>query len=91
MKEQFPNYQPAQPFGPCPLDYDWTRKNLVGIRGDEDRAVRWIVEAMLLGYAVGRCFGGIRSGGSGRGTLAQIRGRHRERYAAPAQNLGGVI
>ena len=86
-RKQFPNYQPADPIGPCPLDYDWTRKNLVGIRGEEDRAVRWIVEAMLLGYAVFRCFGGIRSGGSGWGTLAQIRARHRERAAMAAGDI----
>ena len=30
IRKDFPNYQ-GQPHGPCPLHYDWQRKNMVGI------------------------------------------------------------
>jgi hypothetical protein len=48
---------------------------MVGISTrDETAARQWIVDAMLLGYAVFRCFS-KNSWGSGRGSIADIRSR----------------
>lgn len=85
IRKRWPNYQPHPPIGPCPLPYDWRRKELVGIRtNDEASARRWIAKAMRLSYAVGRCHGGIDNlVGSGPGSLTQIRARQRQRLRRP--------
>jgi hypothetical protein len=76
-----PNYVHAQRFGPCPLRYDWRYKNTVGIKErDRETAKRWVIGAMLSGYAV---FSKWSIAGPGiafsKGTLADIRKRARER------------
>jgi hypothetical protein len=39
--------------GPCPVEFDWQHKNIVGIdTNDRARARDWAVRAMLAGYAV---------------------------------------
>jgi len=40
---------------PCPVPYDWTIKDRVGINStDKERARRWIIQAAMLGYSVER-------------------------------------
>jgi hypothetical protein len=76
-----PNYQPGQPFGDCPLPFDWQHKNIVGISTrDRARARQWCINAMLAGYGV---FSSHTRGGSGagQGTLAQIRHRIRQQWS----------
>lgn len=35
----------------CPLEYDWSRRDRVGVRGKTRlEAQRWLVKALLLGY-----------------------------------------
>jgi hypothetical protein len=64
--------------GPCPLPYDWSRKNIVGISTtDPEYAVAWAVGAMLMGYAVFYMFS--PGFGFGKGTLANYREGLRER------------
>jgi hypothetical protein len=64
--------------GPCPLPYDYSRKNVVGIRtSDPEYAVAWAVGAMLMGYAV--FYMPSPGWGFGKGTLAEYRERLRER------------
>lgn len=76
-----PDYQPEYPIGPCPLPYDWTRKNLVGVSTkDRERARQWCIDAMLAGYAVSHTSSKGRGGGS-HGTIAQIQTRRREEIA----------
>ena len=78
VRKHFPNYQPSQPHGPCPLHYDWRRKNTVGISTrDESMARQWIIDAMLLGYAVYRHIL-KNSWGAGQGSIADIRARMKE-------------
>ena len=49
IRKDFPNYQGEQ-HGPCPLHYDWSYKNSVGISTrDKSVARQWIIDAMLLG------------------------------------------
>jgi hypothetical protein len=76
-KQIRPDYEPANPVGPCPVPVDWHYKNLVGITTrDYARAEHWIIEAMLLGYGVFR--GRSRHGtAGGQGSLTQIRTRLR--------------
>jgi hypothetical protein len=80
-REGWLNYQPADPSGPCPLPYDWTRKNVVGISTkDRERARQWCIDAMLAGYSVHHR-SSKTSASFGRGTIAQIRARRREEIA----------
>jgi|SRR5208283_632015 len=73
-----PNYCPSERIGPCPLPYDWIRKNVVGISTrDRDQARQWIIKATLAGYCVYHQITRNGSGG-GRGTSAQIRAKRRE-------------
>jgi hypothetical protein len=61
--------------GPCPVEYDWHRKNIVGIRTkDRAQAERWIVECELLGYGVFRHYstGGFAAGP---GAIQEVRQR----------------
>jgi hypothetical protein len=68
--------------GPCPLEFDWQHKNVVGISTkDSTRARDWAVRAMVAGYAVFHSFRRNGSGGS-QGTLAQFRERKRVRDAS---------
>lgn len=63
----------------CPVRYDWTRKNLIGIAtADRDVAHGWIVDALLLGFAVFASALADSCAGS-QGTLEEIRARLRER------------
>jgi hypothetical protein len=79
IREKFPNYQPYQPTGPCPIRVDWSRKNMVGIKErDCETAKRWAVEALLLGYSVFHV-SKIGGSGGGQGTIAEVRQRKRER------------
>ncbi|MDO8874481.1 MAG: hypothetical protein Q8M24_15575 [Pseudolabrys sp.] len=68
---------------PCPLFYEWTRKNIVGIStSDRARARKWIVEAMCAGYAV--FYGRTKGFAGGKGTIASIRtvaGQNAERVS----------
>lgn len=67
------------PIGPCPLRWDWQRKNIIGIETmDREEARAWAVEAMLAGYCVYH-HTSISGSGSGNGSLAQARKRLRER------------
>jgi hypothetical protein len=76
-----PDYQPADPTGPCPLPYDWTRKNAVGISTkDRERARQWCIDAMLAGYDVHHR-SSKTSASFGRGTIAQIRAWRRKEIA----------
>jgi hypothetical protein len=61
--------------GPCPLTYDWSHMNLVGISAqDITRARAWAVDAMLRGYAVFQS--NTRKGwGFGQGSIADFRKR----------------
>ena len=67
---------------PCPIEYDWRRKNTVGITTtDEGRARDWAIRAMLLGYAVFCCWGsrGNRWGFAGsQGSIEAWRKHERE-------------
>ena len=75
LRKHFPDYQPHEPMGPCPLPYDWTRKNMVGISTrDRERAREWIIAATLAGYCVFRGFS-RDSWSSGAGSIARIRER----------------
>jgi hypothetical protein len=73
MRKIRPDYQPEYPVGSCPLRYDWTLMNTVGITTrDQARARLWAVEATLAGYGVFRRV--TRAGaGFGKGSLKQIR------------------
>jgi hypothetical protein len=74
LRKDFPNFQ-GQPHGPCPLHYDWHRKNMVGISTrDESVARQWIIDAMLLGYGVYRHIV-KHSWGGGQGSITAIRSR----------------
>lgn len=76
-----PAYPVDEPFGPCPLRYDWQRKNVVGIKTDDRKvATQWGIEALLLGYSLFQTHK-IGCSGGGQGTLAWIRERKRERRA----------
>lgn len=78
MQRMNPAYRWDQPFGPCPLRYDWHRKNIVGIKtADREAAKAWARQALLLGYAVFYQHS-IRSWGAGKGTLADVREQLRE-------------
>jgi hypothetical protein len=66
IMKRFPDYRSDDRFGPCPLEYDWQHRNIVGIRtGDEERARRWVIDALLLGYSPFYCFS---AHGNGAGT-----------------------
>jgi hypothetical protein len=55
IRKRLPGYEgnPANPTGPCPIEYDWDHKNVVGIITlDRDRAIQWAIEAMRFGYTV---------------------------------------
>ena len=78
MRQRNPDCYWPDHVGPCPLPYDWSYKNTVGISTrDRDRARRWIIDATLAGYCV---FRNSRRGGcgGGQGSLADIRKRRRE-------------
>jgi hypothetical protein len=61
--------------GPCPLPYDWNRKNIVGVTTrDRVRARRWIISAMLAGYGVFYHMS-RNSSGFGQGSIEAIRRR----------------
>jgi hypothetical protein len=86
---RFRKYSPERPFdhgiGPCPLPYDWQRKNVIGISTrDRDRARQWAIDATLAGYCVFRSFHRNGSGG-GQGTLAHIWERRRDEIMREAQ------
>lgn len=81
-RKHLPDHQPVEPTGPCPLAYDWHRKNIVGISTrDRDRARQWAIEASLAGYCVYRDWSS-QGGGSGRGSIEHIRKRRRDELAA---------
>jgi hypothetical protein len=87
-KKYFPDRKPYQPYGRCPLEFDWQRKNTVGINTlDRERARQWAIDAMLLGYAVFK-YWGLRSGGGSSGSLAEVRERARRSGARP--KIGGA-
>jgi hypothetical protein len=73
MRKIKPDYRPDNPIGRCPLSYDWTIKNIIGVTTcDQAEARRWATEAMLAGYAVFRR--PTRAGvGYGRGSIANLR------------------
>jgi hypothetical protein len=53
--------------GPCPLPFDWSYKNVVGIETDDEELARlWAREALLKGYSV---FYGTRRGGGVGGSI----------------------
>ena len=81
LRKYDPGYGSHQRISPCPLPYDWSRKNTVGVSTrDRDRAQQWIIEATLAGYAVFRGFS-RQGGGFGQGSLENIRARRRASYA----------
>jgi hypothetical protein len=59
---------------PCPLSYGRKGKNhfFIATR-DRDRARRWIIEALMAGYAVNRRTSGRNGTGYGYGSLTQLR------------------
>jgi hypothetical protein len=79
------------PFGPCPLPFDWQSRNTVGISTrDPERARQWAFDAMLAGYAVYRQ--GRRNGsGGGMGTIAHVRDRRRDEIARLSRERGFMI
>ena len=59
---------------PCPVPYDWHRRNIVGISTDDrNRAHAWIVAVMLKGYAV--FYSDEKWGGSSPGSIMDVRER----------------
>jgi hypothetical protein len=82
MKKIIPTYKHDEPYGPCPVRYDYTYKNTVGIKErDREVAKRWITEAFLLGYSVFSAFKKRSGIGAAAGDLAMVRERIRERKA----------
>lgn len=76
--------------GPCPLPYDWRRKNTLRISTrDPDRAKQWIVAATLAGYCVFRHWT-RNSFGYGKGTLASVRERQAA-YSATDERSRGAL
>jgi hypothetical protein len=68
--------------GPCPLAFDWSYKNVVGISTDDrDRALRWATEAALKGYGISFLLG-RKGAGFSRGS---IRSWREQRLAATTQ------
>jgi hypothetical protein len=66
--------------GPCPLPFDWRRKNTVGIKtSDREVARDWCMKALLLGYSAFQCWHSDGCGGGGMGTIADHRQRLIER------------
>ena len=84
--EIYPDHSGGYKFGPRPLRYDWSRKNLVGIKEtDTETAKQWAIEALLLGYSafVGRS----KRDSGGRPGHAVIRTKAQAR--APGNGIGG--
>jgi hypothetical protein len=82
LEKFVPGCTAGERFGPCPVRYDWSRKNLVGVKTrDREVAKRWAIEATLLGYSVFYQFGTISGSGFAKGTIAEVRERVRERQA----------
>jgi hypothetical protein len=78
IRKYRPDYEPAQDTGPCPLPYDWNRKNIVGISiRDRARARQWCINALLLGYSV-HAYDNKNGAGFGGMTLAAIRKQRRD-------------
>lgn len=62
---------------PCPVPYDWQRKNIIGISTDDRaRAHAWIVAAMLKGYEV--FYSSNKRNGGSPGSIEHVRERVRE-------------
>jgi hypothetical protein len=79
MEKHWPGYRHSDPVGPCPLRYDWQRKNIVGIKEpNREIAKQWAIDALLLGYAVFETWK-ITCNGAGRGALAEVRKDVQER------------
>ena len=77
MRKKYPDlYDAREPVGPCPLRFDWKRKNIFGIRKrDEETARAWIIDAAIRGYSVFRSSEGFKSLASGSGSIAACRQR----------------
>lgn len=76
--------------GPCPLPYDWRRKNTLRISTrDPDRAKQWIIAATLAGYCVLRHW--TRNGwGYGKGTLASVHERQATHPSTDERSRGAL-
>ena len=91
LRKLDPGYRPHDRIGPCPLPYDWTRTNIVGIStGDRERARQWIIEAALAGYSVFRHIG-RHGGGFGQGSIKHIRTRRDTARAQAPRFVSGRV
>lgn len=78
VQKRNPHYA-VEPPGPCPLAYDWSYKNMVGISTrDCAHAREWIIAATLAGYGVFRS-PRRNDSGIGAGSLTDIRKRAADR------------
>jgi hypothetical protein len=77
LREFGVTYPESDPLRPCPVPFDWSRENTVGIETrDLERARRWVIDAAIAGYCVFRNWSGY-GGGFGQG-IAETRERRRE-------------